>query len=230
MPRGIKKENLPIKDCVICLRSFNWRKKWERCWDEVTTCSKSCNAKRRGLSQSMKTHAADSENTSDCSVEALLQNTIDLADIEAVSTGFSDLADIEAVRTGTSINTHRNESLDLLKVEEVAQVDPQFDDETDEVKYVDGLEFDSRSVKKAVKKLAKKEKRLKREGKADPCISQRPCNICSKQVDLLIRCQVDARREWKMVCGKCWHGVSGGVTDGDPDHPYYRYGGLWKSK
>jgi hypothetical protein len=48
MPRGVKKENLPTKTCVVCNRPFTWRKKWERCWDEVTTCSKGCNARRRG--------------------------------------------------------------------------------------------------------------------------------------------------------------------------------------
>mmetsp|Transcript_25004 Transcript_25004/g.53915 ORF Transcript_25004/g.53915 Transcript_25004/m.53915 type:complete len:123 (-) Transcript_25004:1554-1922(-) len=41
------KSNLPEKVCVVCDRPFTWRKKWERCWDEVTCCSKSCNAKRR---------------------------------------------------------------------------------------------------------------------------------------------------------------------------------------
>jgi len=45
--KAVKKENLPTKICVICNRPFNWRKKWERCWDELTCCSKSCNAKRR---------------------------------------------------------------------------------------------------------------------------------------------------------------------------------------
>ena len=47
MPRGVKKENLPSKICVSCGRPFTWRKKWERVWDEVTTCSKSCNRKRK---------------------------------------------------------------------------------------------------------------------------------------------------------------------------------------
>jgi hypothetical protein len=47
MPRGVKKENLPSKICVTCHRPFTWRKKWERSWEEITTCSKSCNAKRR---------------------------------------------------------------------------------------------------------------------------------------------------------------------------------------
>lgn len=41
------KSNLPEKICVVCGRPFTWRKKWERCWDEVTCCSKKCNALRR---------------------------------------------------------------------------------------------------------------------------------------------------------------------------------------
>ena len=45
--KTVSKSDLPSKDCVVCGRPFTWRKKWERCWDEVTCCSKSCNAKRR---------------------------------------------------------------------------------------------------------------------------------------------------------------------------------------
>merc|ERR1711924_1816 len=47
MPRGVKKENLPTKICVVCNRPFSWRKKWERCWDEVTTCSQRCKNERK---------------------------------------------------------------------------------------------------------------------------------------------------------------------------------------
>mmetsp|Transcript_25155 Transcript_25155/g.35067 ORF Transcript_25155/g.35067 Transcript_25155/m.35067 type:complete len:172 (+) Transcript_25155:2070-2585(+) len=47
MPRGVKKENLPTKVCVSCKKAFTWRKKWENCWDEVTTCSKRCNGERK---------------------------------------------------------------------------------------------------------------------------------------------------------------------------------------
>jgi len=43
----VKKENLPSKVCVVCGRPFTWRKKWERSWDEITTCSKRCNTERR---------------------------------------------------------------------------------------------------------------------------------------------------------------------------------------
>lgn len=87
-----------------------------------------------------------------------------------------------------------------------------------------------KNAKKEAKKLAKSLKRMKREGNADPSVGKKPCHICAKQVDLLIRCQVDASQVWKMVCGKCWHKVSGGVTDGDANHPHYRYGGLWKNR
>lgn len=45
--KGTKDENIPSKICVTCGRPFTWRKKWERCWDEVQTCSKRCNSERR---------------------------------------------------------------------------------------------------------------------------------------------------------------------------------------
>ena len=44
MDRGKKVEQ---KICVVCERPFTWRKKWERSWDEITTCSKRCNSERR---------------------------------------------------------------------------------------------------------------------------------------------------------------------------------------
>ena len=36
------KVNLPEKICVKCDRSFTWRKKWERDWDNVKFCSLKC--------------------------------------------------------------------------------------------------------------------------------------------------------------------------------------------
>ena len=38
----------PPKTCVACGRRIEWRKKWERDWDQVRYCSKSCRA--RGVS------------------------------------------------------------------------------------------------------------------------------------------------------------------------------------
>ena len=61
MTHGVKKENLPSKMCVTCNRPFTWRKKWERCWDEVSTCSKGCNAKRRALAKANGHSVSDDE-------------------------------------------------------------------------------------------------------------------------------------------------------------------------
>jgi len=32
----------PDKTCATCGRRIEWRKKWERCWDEVKFCSDAC--------------------------------------------------------------------------------------------------------------------------------------------------------------------------------------------
>ncbi|UVW36380.1 DUF2256 domain-containing protein [SAR92 clade bacterium H455] len=41
-----KKSDLPSKICPVCERPFVWRKKWQRCWDEVRFCSVKCKAAR----------------------------------------------------------------------------------------------------------------------------------------------------------------------------------------
>jgi hypothetical protein len=43
----MKKSELPSKMCPVCNRPFNWRKKWERCWNEVKYCSKRCSQERK---------------------------------------------------------------------------------------------------------------------------------------------------------------------------------------
>ncbi|MFZ9596451.1 MAG: TIGR03643 family protein [Bdellovibrionia bacterium] len=40
------KRPFPEKICVVCNRSFTWRKKWERVWDQVKYCSKRCSGQR----------------------------------------------------------------------------------------------------------------------------------------------------------------------------------------
>ncbi|MCE9630050.1 MAG: DUF2256 domain-containing protein [Planctomycetia bacterium] len=36
-----------VKVCVACGRAFTWRKKWERCWEQVRYCSDRCRSLRR---------------------------------------------------------------------------------------------------------------------------------------------------------------------------------------
>lgn len=86
-----------------------------------------------------------------------------------------------------------------------------------------------RKQRKETVKAQKRERRAKREGEA-PELGRKPCDLCKREVDLLIRCTIDESQYFKMVCGKCWPDVSGGVPDGSLNHPHYTYGGLWKNR
>ena len=64
-----------------------------------------------------------------------------------------------------------------------------------------------------------------------PSAFRKCCDVCQEPHDVLIRCQIDDTATWHFICPKrCWKAVSGGVVDGDIDHPYYKYGGMWKNK
>ncbi|MFV7444207.1 DUF2256 domain-containing protein [Acinetobacter pittii] len=43
----MKKQYLPQKICAYCQRPFDWRKKWERCSEEVKYCSERCKRQAR---------------------------------------------------------------------------------------------------------------------------------------------------------------------------------------
>ncbi|MBL6690483.1 MAG: DUF2256 domain-containing protein [Pseudomonadales bacterium] len=42
-----RKPHLPTKVCVVCEKSFTWRKKWARDWSGVKYCSERCRRTRR---------------------------------------------------------------------------------------------------------------------------------------------------------------------------------------
>lgn len=44
--KGVKKQHLPTKVCVACMRPFTWRKKWEPIWEEVKYCSDRCRSQK----------------------------------------------------------------------------------------------------------------------------------------------------------------------------------------
>ncbi|KAL7472508.1 hypothetical protein ACHAXS_012865 [Conticribra weissflogii] len=227
MPRGVKKENLPIKICVVCERPFNWRKKWERCWDEVTTCSNSCNRKRReknrGLNSAISLSMADYSSDTNAENQELSAHhgeckVLSLSVDETVeqNKSFSEETNYE-----TEISSLFQENLGLDDDEQSTSSQSSTDSEE---------KTDAKARRKAEKKRKKAERRAQREGRGDPSAGKKQCTICKKSVNLLIRCTYDESGEWGMVCGKCWKDVSGGVVDGDAHHPYYRYGGLWKNR
>lgn len=42
------REDVPTKVCETCGRTFSWRKKWERSWDQVRYCSDQCRREKPG--------------------------------------------------------------------------------------------------------------------------------------------------------------------------------------
>ncbi|KAI2496484.1 hypothetical protein MHU86_18025 [Fragilaria crotonensis] len=245
MPRGVKKEHLPSKVCVVCERPFTWRKKWERCWDEVTTCSKSCNAKRRSGNRAI---LDDDDDDDDDEKDRPLSNDkksskkknankgamVENAEVVQGSTSTSRF------EVGESINEcldqdeifDMNDELDVLTLEELfdeANSNAHEDDDANNVSIMDQVARE-KAARKAAKKVKKAERRAQREGNGDPMAGRKTCDMCSKSVNLLVRCTYDESLQWKMVCGTCWKNASGGVVDGDTNHPFYRYGGLWKNR
>ncbi|MEL6811646.1 MAG: DUF2256 domain-containing protein [Bacteroidota bacterium] len=43
----MKKNRLPSKVCKVCHRSFLWRKKWKKDWEEVKYCSERCRRNKK---------------------------------------------------------------------------------------------------------------------------------------------------------------------------------------
>lgn len=61
MPRGVAKQHLPSKICATCQRPFTWRKVWEKCWDEVQTCSDRCKSERKRKKQETNRQAKEAD-------------------------------------------------------------------------------------------------------------------------------------------------------------------------
>lgn len=99
------------------------------------------------------------------------------------------------------------------------------DDEQDDRRKSKGPPVDAKAARKANKAAVKAEARAKRSGGG---MVLKACDLCSTERDILFRCMIDETKAWKMVCKRCWPGVSGGISDGDAAHPHYHYGGTWK--
>ncbi len=244
MPRGVKKENLPTKICVVCNRPFTWRKKWEKVWDEVTTCSKSCNRKRKQEKSAQNYMSKCNTKKEKVCSEKCNHGDEDFEIVECClkDEGTKSLGDTNDDTSKTSqhfisgsADNYDSVSVDLLNELQIDDESFESDDVNSNASGIEDTTIDDpvarrKAQRKAEKKRKKQERRAQREGRGDPTAGQKQCDMCEKHVDLLIRCTYDESLEWKMVCGRCWKIASGGVVDGDGAHPYYKYGGLWKNR
>lgn len=209
--------NLPVKTCEVCNRPFTWRKKWERCWDEVRTCSNSCKAQRRArkpgatvLSGIAASAVATSTARKGCKAQ---EDSGTDTDVES----HEQLNEQEAV-SDSSYTFSSSPQQELINISQ--EEDPAF-----------AKPLTPAEERRARKKALKKAKQAKRAGSPEAVAAKmKPCDVCLKRVNVLIRCTCDASQRWRMLCGRCWKEASGGVPDGNADHPHYRYGGLWKNR
>lgn len=213
-----------MKVCITCLRPFNWRKKWEKCWEEVTTCSSSCNRQRRLLHKSEKWEDSVLKGLSAAGKESREdQYNVDSLQIDALNDRSTDEAALSYAQSEkeTSGTTASGEA-DHEQGSEVVPVTNILTTWT--LREKKGALDANCSESGKSKSMKCSKKRGSKDG-------SKPCDICGTEVDILIRCRTDSSRIWRMVCtDSCWKQVSGGVTDGDDAHPYYQYGGLWKNR
>ncbi len=181
MPRGVKKENLPTKTCIVCNRPFTWRKKWEKVWDEVTTCSKSCNRKRKEKSRQMN-RAGDNSNSATDDPFAAISNSLCGSENEEQLIMSSICDDVQALEVTNIADSIIQEDETSEKADGLS---------TSESSTTDDAVTDAKLRRKAEKKRKKAERRAQREGKGDPTAGQKKCTLCSKSVNLLIRCTYD---------------------------------------
>mmetsp|Transcript_165345 Transcript_165345/g.525437 ORF Transcript_165345/g.525437 Transcript_165345/m.525437 type:complete len:372 (+) Transcript_165345:76-1191(+) len=233
--------NLPTKPCVTCNRPFTWRKKWEKCWDEVLTCSNRCKTERK--TSSRKAGAADGADDDDDKDDEDDEEEADEGEAkESTKPRSAAGASLQAaVREGRppAAPPRSQQATEGVRAgpDHSEEVDPEQRRDEDELasedKEPDGelSKADARRVHKLAVKAEKEERRARRSGSPEAIAAKRkPCDICERPVDLLVRCTCDASGKWRMLCGRCWTVASGGVPDGDADHPHYRYGGLWKNR
>lgn len=203
--------NLPVKDCVVCGRPFTWRKKWERCWDEVLTCSNRCKTERRQRKPGGGAQKSEEKPSYDkASATAAVAAAVAAGAVSSAARNLSPASCDEIVE--------ESEMVVQLADEEAAS-----EEETEQ---------DPRELRKSRKAALKAERRARRAQSPQEraAAKRKPCSLCDKAVDLLVRCKIDDTKNWHMLCGRCWREASGGVPDGDAEHPHYRYGGLWKNR
>ena len=51
---SVIKKRLQLKNCLVCNKPFNWRKKWKRDWDNVKYCSEKCRRNKKSSEKKNK--------------------------------------------------------------------------------------------------------------------------------------------------------------------------------
>ncbi len=166
----------------------------ERVWDEVTTCSKSCNRKRKSKNRESNNNSSDIDAASADAEMNSLSISIEAMDVDDCSGEHVDQMITQqlgaAADDGKSVSSQTSSASNSITNEQ--QQSTQTSDSEELIPSI----LDAKAQRKAEKKRKKAERRAQREGRGDPTAGQKQCTICDKSVNLLIRCTYDKSGEW----------------------------------
>eukprot|EP00928_Gymnodinium_smaydae_P088543 TRINITY_DN72613_c0_g1_i1.p1 TRINITY_DN72613_c0_g1~~TRINITY_DN72613_c0_g1_i1.p1 ORF type:complete len:296 (-),score=57.29 TRINITY_DN72613_c0_g1_i1:230-1117(-) len=228
---------LPMKTCVACGVPFSWRKKWEHCWDEVLTCSSRCKSHRsqklkpKGRKGSKEANIEDGATVAGNETSQKIKSKGKKGSKEPIIEDCTTLVGNDSSYTRKTLD--EIDTMDKILADVAVAAEDQ--DDQDEAKPAGYPDVDEQTGGADSQRRLRRERQQalraqRRQPQEQAATKQKPCDMCDRMVDLLIRCTYDDSLQWRMVCGRCWKKASGGMPDGDADHPNYRYGGLWKNR
>jgi hypothetical protein len=177
-----------------------WRKKWEDCWDEVTTCSKRCNSERKKANRIAKgAAAAEDAGLSDSSHES--------GDESANGTGDDAKANRKAAKKAAKLERRARREGTSMSGQKACDMCERSVDLLIRCQLTSGRDW-SLCVS-ALRTLVVRDRIGLAWLTVCTCAHRVWHSVCG-------RC-------WKTPA------VAGGVVDGSGDNPHYRYGGLWKN-
>ncbi|CAD7965322.1 unnamed protein product [Amoebophrya sp. A25] len=175
------------KICVHCRRPFSWRKKWERCWDEVLTCSNACKRERKQQQQQQSRGGNTFGVVADASAPQEKEENGDIPVDCAVEAEGNVSGSCEKQAPATEAPEESSEAPRDLSVP------AKLPDHEQAVQTQSG-------PKHATVPASTKHSAVSTRAKE--------CAVCGEAVLLAYRCRWDKSKIWRFVCRPCWPNIS----------------------
>ena len=169
-----------VKSCVSCHRDFTWRKKWERSWKDITTCSKRCNTQRkrvqRRASKGLVAATLSEGNVTTTTTMVMSSCPLSTPSLKASPLPIppSILPLPPTLPAGSVLPLPTAEEQDL-KVMNVATTESETKSETKRM-----TKSETKQVRKERRKRIKQQRRELRQGISNESYGNKDCQTCSK--------------------------------------------------
>jgi hypothetical protein len=172
MPRGVLKENLPTKICIVCDRPFTiYADDPAKFGDDSLTLLGSVMGMRIAtVDANSNPEETNAEGERGCNIKYQPEG----------SNGDEEETEVEE-------NVDDDEKSQSCSI----SIDHDSTSPTPPLEH-----FDAKAQRKAEKKRKKAERRAQKMGQGDPTAGQKRCTLCDNSVNLLIRCTYDSSGEW----------------------------------